>query len=790
MDFGQQSIFDLFQGPTTTTTVPTMVAMLSRLPAKAAEASNLIREWVTEASSSMPEGFNVGISLTDDAGRGGIIRAMTMRCVDGHEAIAVLIEGDDRYRRFDLIQGIRLHPVRGLITPTGRHLMADLPGLRPVTGDCIGQPTWSSDDTQEQPVDPITIGTTVHLGDRWEGTTPATVVGYRGIWLAIAHGDEPIQILPVHHVHPIPYEGASASALNGLSDADRSACETASSLALALRRNHVTALSQRVDHDIAEKDHPLDRSDWLGLFSHVRALRDFAVEDDVARQALARLTDHLTWKHVGPNGIVLLLGPSPDEEREYLQARITIPDLPALGPWARWVPFDEAYRGGAWSPNHADYLAKLAKACEREARDHIAQTIKEDAKKAAAKRKLMLAQAPVLATHLITYGGVSPSSETMDYVSRLNSATTTTVPTEALATLIDQALVHLSALAHPLAARLMDHVMSAILRFEVPADDVTRQLQDIRPLLASELHADIYGAINAAALFADAFRFPGRILELAPGEWACIEAGSCGWNTHGAISETGYRSISSHSDARHAECDVTLKQLHAELLAHKAPKRSRSAQRDDSLCQGIAAATTAAIMRRHAHLPPMQRRQAIQHDVEDHRIGERVTMLHAGLYLLFNPPTTLSPDPWATWMGAWSDLSGAQHRVNEHLSTSALNDVALVIRDRLDHALAAMIPSETSLLTYRAWGGDRSTQSLGKAHTLVDSDGTTYPFPGSGLVSAKLTDAIDKARATKPESLASEEFTHDAAQEKAETGDDSDVSHDGDDVTGDEGDGE
>lgn len=789
MDIGQQSIFELFQGPTTTN-VPTMVATLSRLPAKAAEASNLIREWVTEASSSMPDGLNVGISLTDDAGRGGIIRAMTMRCVDGHEAIAVLLEGDDRYRRFDLIQGIRLHPIRGLITPTGRHLMADIPGLRPVPGDRIGQPTWSSDDAQDQAVEPITIGTTVHLGDRWEGTTPATVVGYRGFWLAIAHGDEPIQILPVHHVHPIPYEGASATALKGLSDADRTACETASSLAMALRRNQATALSQRVEHDIAEKDHPLDRSDWLRLFSHVRALRDFAAEDDVARQALAQLTDHLTWRHVGLNGIVLHLGPSPDEEREYLQARITIPDLPALGPWARWVSFDEAIRGGAWSENHADYLAKLAKACEREARAHIADTIKEEAKKAAAKRKLMLAQAPMLATHLINYGGVSPSSETMDYVSRLKSATTTSVTTEALATLIDQACVHLSALTHPLAVRLMEHVMSAILRFEVPADDVARQLQDLRPLLASELHADIYGATNAAALFADAFRFSGRILELAPGEWACIEAGSCGWDTHGAISETGYRSVSNHSDARHAECDVTLKQLHAELLAHKPPKRGRSAQREDSCCQGIAAATAAAIMHRHAHLPLIQRRQAIQHDVDDLRIGERVTMLHAGLSLLSNPPTTLSLDPWATWMGAWSGLSGAQHRVNEHLSTSALNDVALVIRDRLEHALAAMIPSGTSLLTYRAWGGDHSTQSLGKAHTLVDSDGTSYPFPGSGLASAKLTDAIANARSTKPESLASEEGAHDTAQEDDETGDDSEVSHDGDDDTGDDGDGE
>ncbi len=743
MTYGQQSIFDLFPGPVTT--IPGIITAISRLPPRAAAASDIIRQWVTEASPILPLGFQRGIFLQDDCGRKGIVRAMTRRAVDGHEAVAVLVELDDRFRRFELIQGLRVHPVLGLITPGGRHLLADLPGLMPIPGDCIGVLTWSCEDTQEESVEPLVIGTTVHLGDRWAGTTPATVVGYRGIWLAIAHGDEPIQILPVNHVSQFAYLGDEANAVRGLAEADQTACEVAASKAQDLRTLLASTLRQHVEQEIARFSQPLDFTAWKTLCRHTRALRESVEHDARAQETLDHLVKHLTWTHTRPNGTVLVLGPSQDEDRGYLQVRITIPELAPEAPWSRWISMEEAHQRGAWSTKHDQYLAQLAETSESQARKEFAQVAKDETKKTAASRKQLVARASALATQLTPFSGPSPAAEGAALVSRLTAPSNAKASIAALDEMIAQALERLAALVHPLVIRLADQVLAAAHRFEVPASADVQQLDDLRPFLPSSLHNEVFGATNAAALFEAAWAFTGRVKEMAPGEWAYLESGSCGWDSHGAISETGYRSISNLSKEEFADCDLTLGKLHEELLAFKAPKRTRGRSYAENLSDELSPSAAALILNRHAALPLKRRQFAIQQDIEDLQIADRIKLMHDGLTLIAQVAIDASVDPLAAWMESWESLRQARHRHHEHVIQDALDSLAFVVRHHLERALVTILPHGFAIMAYRMWGSDRESLALGSEHTLIDPTGKDFRFPTPGLRSNQLPQAITTA---------------------------------------------
>lgn len=632
MDAGQQSLFDLFPG--TAPLAKSIVTVISRLPPKAAEASEHIRQWVTEASPNLPASLQPGLCISDDCGRDGVIKEMMVRPIDGHACVAVLIERDDSHRGYDLIQGVRLHPVHGLMTPAGRFLIADIPELMPVPGDHIGRPTWNSEETPSESLELIQIGTTVHIGDRWDGTTPATVVGYRGIWLCVEEGDGELYVRSIGEVNQFPYVDTETKTTAGMTENDLRACNTAHAMAQEYRTQYTASFCESVDQAIASAALPLDEQTWRTLFSYHHSVRWMAIEDPTAKPTLNRLIEFLTKTLALPRGIVISVGPSDNEGRDYLQVTMTIPDLHLTQVRTKWISADHAIKNGYRSQDSESYLADLAERCETDFRSSLAKGKKEAQKKAAEEKKLLNVKCAAFIKHLTTYGGDTPCSLTVEILETLCRVTGTKTPAEDINAALDVARKQLSNLVLPIVQHLTKKVMAHVYAFEMPSSEDIAQIDFLRDFLDSDQHPDLYSTTNIAELYVNAFGVGGRIKELAPGEWAYLEPGSCGWDTHGAVSETGYRSVSSFSQDDHADMNATLAKLHREVIAYKLPKKSSKKDRYDHLLRGITAETAAVILNRHSALPLEQRANAITRDVESILIAEQIRLMNDGLALV------------------------------------------------------------------------------------------------------------------------------------------------------------
>lgn len=115
-------------------------------------------------------------------------------------------------------------------------------------------------------------------------------------------------------------------------------------------------------------------------------------------------------------------------------------------------------------------------------------------------------------------------------------------------------------------------------------------------------------------------------------------------------------------------------------------------------------------------------------------------------------------DKLAVWMEDWTAKRAPTHISQNHVVIGTLDDIAVLVRRRLEASIASHLPPGFTLVTYREWGEKRLTLDLGTTHTLIADDGKTYPIKGQDIRSDRLTSAVAEALlVTENEETANEE---------------------------------